>query len=299
MRAGGPVAVARSLRASRSSLTRAGRWALHVPLLIILLLSPSSGAQAAPGSGDPGGSASRSGWLTVTWGDGGPGSGSTAFLVMLVDEVGESTVLEIEPRSLGQALGLNRMRVVASGKWADALRLAKQVLRVSSLQLDEMSGALSAAAPYQCTEGVSHGSTSDATSARARTSTVSTGGLAIQTTEWQGLRGDRSASCLITQADGGGFGSSDAFASRPEGRAAAFRVRRQPVCAECSDAGGKTTAGIQTSQTSRREESPARPGPLLKRGSAAAVRHLLTARYPRTTCPRSLGRACCQPTSLA
>jgi M6 family metalloprotease-like protein len=67
-------------------------------------------------------------------------------MVSLVDESGESTVLEIEPRSLGQAVGLNRRRVVASGNWAAAPGLAKQVLRVSSLQLDETSGALSAPA---------------------------------------------------------------------------------------------------------------------------------------------------------
>ena len=146
MRAGAPDARARGLRAPRALLIRFCRWVLHVPLLIILLLSPFSGAQAAPGSGDPGGNASRSGWLTVTWGDGEPGSGSTSLMVSLVDESGESTVLEIEPRSLGQALGLNRRRVVAAGRWADAPGLAKQVLRVSSLQLDEASGALSAPA---------------------------------------------------------------------------------------------------------------------------------------------------------
>ena len=137
MRAGAPVARARGLRAPRSLLIRLCRWALHVPLLFVLLLSPFSGAQAAPGSGDPEDSASRSGWLTVTWGDGEPGSGSTSLMVSLVDESGEATILEIEPRSLGQALGLNRRRVVASGNWADSPGLAKQVLRVSSLQLDE------------------------------------------------------------------------------------------------------------------------------------------------------------------
>ena len=146
MRAGAPVGLARSLLASRSSLTRSCRWALHIPLLFVLLFSPISGAQAAPSSGDPGGPASRSGWLTVTWGDGEPGSGSTSLMVSLVDESGESAVLEIEPRSLGQAISLNRRRVVASGNWADAPGLAKQVLRVSSLQLNEAGGALSAPA---------------------------------------------------------------------------------------------------------------------------------------------------------
>jgi len=143
MRAGTPVALARGLRSPRSRVTNYCRWAIHVPLLFVLLLSPVS-AQAALGSGDPGDNASRSGWLTVTWGDGQPGSGSTALLVALVDEGGESTVLEIEPQSLGRAYGLNRRRVVAVGNWAEAPGLAGQVLRVSSLQLDETSGALSA-----------------------------------------------------------------------------------------------------------------------------------------------------------
>jgi len=146
MHTGVPVSRVRGWRAPRSLLIRLCRWALHVPLLLVLLLSPFSSAQAAPGSGDPGENASRSGWLMVTWGDGAPGSGSTSLVVSLVDEGGETTVLEIELRSLGQALGLNRRRVVASGNWADAPGLAKQVLRVSSLQLDETSGALSAPA---------------------------------------------------------------------------------------------------------------------------------------------------------
>lgn len=128
MRAGAPVELARGLRAPRRLVIRLCRWALHAPLLFILLLSPISGAQAAPGSADPGGNASRSGWLTVTWGDGEPGSGSTSLMVALVDEVGESTLLEIEPRLLGQVYRLNRRRVVAEGKWAEAPGLAGQVL---------------------------------------------------------------------------------------------------------------------------------------------------------------------------
>jgi len=140
MRAGALVELPCGPRAAHELLIRLCRWALHVLLLFVLLFSPIPGAQAAPGSGDPGGGASRTGWLTLTWGDGAQGSGTTALELSIVDESGEPTSLEIESDLLGKAYGLNRRRVVATGQWIESPGQAKR-LQVSSLDLDETSGA--------------------------------------------------------------------------------------------------------------------------------------------------------------
>jgi hypothetical protein len=115
------------------------RWILHISILIFLLFSPFFGVETAAGPAGLRSQVSRAGRLTLTWGDGKPGSGRTSLLATLVDEAGEATVLEIEPQSFGNIYGMNRRRVVAMGRWEEVPGLEKQVLQVSSLQMDEKS----------------------------------------------------------------------------------------------------------------------------------------------------------------
>jgi M6 family metalloprotease-like protein len=118
------------------------RWMLHISILIFLLFSPFFGVETAAGPGSLRNQVSRAGRLTLTWGDGKPGSGVNSLLATLVDDAGDTTVLDINPQSLGNIYSLNRRRVVAMGRWEETPGLAKQVLRVSALQRDEKNEPL-------------------------------------------------------------------------------------------------------------------------------------------------------------
>jgi M6 family metalloprotease-like protein len=145
-RNGTPIDLAYPMRWIHSFWAAIRRWILHISILIFLLFSPFFGVETAAGPADLRSQLSRAGRLTLTWGDGKPGSGLTSLLATLVDEAGEATLLEIEPQSFGNIYGMNRRRVVAMGRWEEVPGLEKQVLRVSSLQMDEKSEPMSSLA---------------------------------------------------------------------------------------------------------------------------------------------------------
>jgi M6 family metalloprotease-like protein len=138
-RNGAPIDLAYPMRWIHSFWAAIRRWILHISILIFLLFSPFFGVETAAGPAGLRSQVSRAGRLTLTWGDGKPGSGRTSLLATLVDEASEATVLEIEPQSFGNIYGMNRRRVVAMGRWEEVPGLEKQVLQVSSLQMDEKS----------------------------------------------------------------------------------------------------------------------------------------------------------------
>ena len=83
---------------------------------------------------------SLSGWLTVIWGDGKPGSNVAVEIYMLTDDQGKSTQLSLDEKllqSLGGILSLNGRRVIAEGEFPSAPTrgVGPATLRVQSIRL--------------------------------------------------------------------------------------------------------------------------------------------------------------------
>jgi M6 family metalloprotease-like protein len=117
-----------------------------LPALIAIAtigLTPILEVYAAPRNA-PGG-VTRTGWLTLTWGDGQPGTGLASNLLELVADDGQVTPLLLEEalaRPLGGLVALNRRRLSLTGQWASAQGLAAQALQVETVQLEPGPAAL-------------------------------------------------------------------------------------------------------------------------------------------------------------
>jgi len=112
--------------------------------------APAVEAEPVPGATEktpPGAKVTRSGWLTVTWGDGPPASGLTSTLLALIADNGELTPIlmdEAVARPHGGVAALNRMRVTLVGQWANPQAPETSTLQVQSVQLDSSASAFSA-----------------------------------------------------------------------------------------------------------------------------------------------------------
>jgi M6 family metalloprotease-like protein len=116
---------------------------------VLLALQGNAQVAVASDGGATAGAASetRTGWITIAWGDGGPGASSPVTLVAVTDDAGQSTPIlldESQARPFGGVLGLNHRRVVVRGRW-EFPPGAGRLLRVESLALD--SSLRSAQAP--------------------------------------------------------------------------------------------------------------------------------------------------------
>ncbi len=153
----------------RTMLTRSirlvPRRAPSLFALFVICATPLLNASAAPALGvppassraagslplaaeaaTPGGKVSRSGWLTVTWGDGPPGSGLSSTALALVADNGDITPIfmdEAVARPHGGVAALNRLRVTLVGHWANPQAPEASPLNVESVQLDSPASALS------------------------------------------------------------------------------------------------------------------------------------------------------------
>ena len=130
-----PLQVRHGPRWPRGLLSALGLWLVLIGNVQVAVAS----ALEAP----PAGIVSRSGWMTVTWGDGGPGSKSAVVLFTLTDDAGISTPLllgEQQARSFGGLMALNHRRVVVTGVWAGLPGAEAPALQVQSLQLERASG---------------------------------------------------------------------------------------------------------------------------------------------------------------
>ena len=143
------------------------RHALVVLALLVVFASPWLNAAAAPAldgpppqggaagslplaaeAAAPGGKVSRSGWLTVTWGDGPPGSRLSSTLLALIADSGELTPIlldEAVARPHGGVAALNRKRVTLVGQWANPDAPESSPLQVESVSVDAAASALSGA----------------------------------------------------------------------------------------------------------------------------------------------------------
>lgn len=104
--------------------------------LLVALITCSSLAEGAQGAADRAGAqapqATLRGWLTVTWGDGEPGSGRSAMLFHLTDDQGKSSPVQLPEallRQHGGLQGLDRQRVVLRGQWVSRGGFARPVLQ--------------------------------------------------------------------------------------------------------------------------------------------------------------------------
>lgn len=83
-----------------------------------------------------------SGWFTIIWGDGAPGTQATTVTYWLTEDGGQSTQLLLREelvRSLNGVLGLNRKRVVVEGNWTVGGLdggTTGDILQVTSLRLE-------------------------------------------------------------------------------------------------------------------------------------------------------------------
>jgi M6 family metalloprotease-like protein len=137
------------MRAIRVLLIRCSRRAPPVLLLLGLILSPAFGAQAASGFQESGDKVSRTGWLTMTWGDGPPGSGLESAVLALTSDDGDATPVQLDEalaRRHGGIGALNRKRVTLVGRWVNPEVPGASALRVESIQLVSTPSAFSAPA---------------------------------------------------------------------------------------------------------------------------------------------------------
>lgn len=86
--------------------------------------------------------ATLSGWFSVIWGDGGPGSDTGSQEYLLTDDHGQPTQLLLSDeltQPLGGILALNQKRVVIEGAWipVSAQGAGTPVLQAQSIRLDE------------------------------------------------------------------------------------------------------------------------------------------------------------------
>jgi len=122
-------------------------WVLAA--ILAMCLSSVAGAQNGDGFGPapiPGGEITRTGWLSVVWGEAQPGPGSPTMILLLTDDAGETTPIlldEATARPLGGLIGLNRRRVTVKGEWADVQGMGPPPLQVQSVQLDLSARPLS------------------------------------------------------------------------------------------------------------------------------------------------------------
>jgi len=93
------------------------------------------------------GAPSRTGRLTVLWGDGIPGSGTSVTLITVTDDAGQTTPILLsdeQARPYGGILGLNHRRVVVTGSWRAVPALGGQALQVESIELSAPAGPAAA-----------------------------------------------------------------------------------------------------------------------------------------------------------
>src|SRR3972149_1343374 len=126
-------------------------WVLAA--ILAMCLSSVAGAQNGGGFGPapiPGGEITRTGWLSVVWGEAQPGPGSPTMILLLTDDAGETTPIlldEATARPLGGLIGLDRGRGggggAVRGRGAAARGGAPPPLQVQSVQLDLSARPLS------------------------------------------------------------------------------------------------------------------------------------------------------------
>jgi len=119
----------------RSSLVKAKVASLLV-IAAIVIMSFSGNVRASANSPEP--AVTLTGWLTVIWGDGEPGSGYSTKEYWLNQESGEVTVLLIDDKLISAAGGLlavNGKRVTVSGP----MRLAAAGAGPATLQVESLT----------------------------------------------------------------------------------------------------------------------------------------------------------------
>ena len=113
-------------------------------------LPPSPGRAAgslplAAEAATPSGKVSRSGWFSVTWGDGPPGSRLSSTLLALIADSGETTPILLDEALAaphGGITALNRRHVTLRGRWANP-QAGVTALQVESVEPDRAPAALS------------------------------------------------------------------------------------------------------------------------------------------------------------